>query len=324
MIGVLEAGRWMPLSIVEEDGRIAVSSPYHPNFPARARSLGGSWDAARRVWVFDLRDHDRVKSLCSEIYGTDAMAYGAGGTAPFANAVGRGGARNEFADGAAAVPHYYGHRNRLRQRLVDAGAENLPDYELLEMLLFAANRRGDVKPLAKALLAQFGGFAELLSADPDALAAAGLGLAGIAALKSVREAALRLMRAELQEQPVINTWDKLIDYCTAQVAHNKVEEFHILFLDRKNVLLKHERQQRGTVDHTPVYTREVVKRALELGASALILVHNHPSGDPTPSKADIAVTQDIKKAAAPLGVVLHDHVIIGRNRHTSLRDLGLI
>ena len=221
-------------------------------------------------------------------------------------------------------PHYYGHRERLRQRLIDAGAENLPDYELLEVILFVSNPRGDVKPLAKELLEQFGGFAELLSADPDALAAAGLGLAGIAAIKSVREAALRLMRAELRDRPVVNSWDKLIDYCSAQVAHNKVEEFHILFLDRKNVLLKHERQQRGTVDHTPVYPREVVKRALELGAAALILVHNHPSGDPTPSKADITVTQDIKKAAAPLGVVLHDHLIIGHNSHTSLRDLKLI
>jgi DNA repair protein RadC len=230
----------------------------------------------------------------------------------------------QLAEAANDAPHYYGHRERLRQRLIDSGAENLPDYELLEVMLFVSNPRGDVKPLAKDLLEQFGGFAALMSADPEALAVAGLGLAGIAAIKSVREAALRLMRAELQQQPVVNSWDKLIDYCNAQIAHNKVEEFHILFLDRKNVLLKHERQQRGTVDHTPVYTREVVKRALELGASALILVHNHPSGDPTPSKADIAVTQDIKKAAAPLGVVLHDHVIIGRNRHTSLRDLGLI
>ncbi len=307
----------MPLSIVEQDGRIAVKSPYHPNFPARARGLGGTWDAARRVWVFDASEEDRVKSLCREIYGTDGKDYG---TLP--EVTGHG--RNQFAEAPPAAPHYHGHRNRLRQRLVDAGAESLPDYELLEVLLFVASSRGDVKPLAKALIEHFGGFAEAMSADFDALAAAGLNLAGIAALKSVREASLRLMRAELQQQPVVNTWDKLIDYCTAQVAHNKVEEFHILFLDRKNVLLKHERQQKGTVDHTPVYTREVVKRALELGASALILVHNHPSGDPTPSKADIAVTQDIKKAAAPLGVVLHDHVIIGRNRHTSLRDLGLI
>ena len=143
------------------------------------------------------------------------------------------------------------------------------------MILFAANPRTDMKPLAKSLLARFGGFAELLSAEPDALTGAGLGPAGIAALKAGREAALRAMHSELVERPVVNSWEKLIDYCTAHIAHRKVEEFHILFLDRKNALIKHERQQRGTVDHTPVYTREVVKRALELGASALILVHNH-------------------------------------------------
>jgi DNA repair protein RadC len=307
----------MPVSIVEQDGRLAVSSPYHPNFPARARLLGGEWNAARHVWIFDACEDDRVRSLCREIYGTD----GADGMAPLPSAVGYG--RNEFSEGAA-VPHYFGHRQRLRERLIDSGAESLPDYELLEVILFAARGRGDVKPVAKALLGHFGGFAEMMSAEPDALAAAGLNLAGIAAIKAAREAALRLMRAELQQRPVVNSWDKLIDYCSAQVAHGKVEEFHILFLDRKNVLIKDERQQRGTVDHTPVYPREVVKRALELGASAMILVHNHPSGDPTPSKADIAVTQDIKKAAAPLGVVLHDHVIIGRNRHTSLRELGEI
>ena len=310
----------MPLSIIEEeDGRIAVSSPYHPNFPARARSLGGIWNAARRVWVFDAADHHRVRSLCREIYGTE---NGEAGTAPFPLAAAHG--RNEFAESETSVPHYYGHRRRLRERMIAAGAESLPDYELLEMLLFAANPQGDVKPAAKALLAHFGGFGKVMSADPDALSEAGLGLAGIAAIKSVREAALRLMRLELQERPVVNSWDKLIDYCNAQVAHNQVEEFHILFLDRKNVLIKHERQQRGTIDHTPVYPREVVKRALDLGAAAMILVHNHPSGDPTPSKADIAVTQDIKKAAAPLGVVLHDHIIIGRNGHTSFRDLELI
>ena len=132
------------------------------------------------------------------------------------------------------------------------------------------------------------------------------------------------MRSDLQERPVVGSWDKLIEYCTAYIAHGKVEEFHILFLDRKNVLIKHEQQQRGTIDHTPVYPREVVKRALELQASALILVHNHPSGDPTPSTADIAVTRDIVKAAQPLGVTVYDHLIIGRGRHVSLRDLGLI
>jgi DNA repair protein RadC len=229
-----------------------------------------------------------------------------------------------LAEGSDDAPHYHGHRERLRDRLVKSGAHSLPDYELLEVILFAANPRADVKPLAKDLLDRFGGFAELLSAEPEALAGAGLGLAGIAALKAAREAALRVMKSELRQRPVVNSWDKLIDYCTAHIAHGKVEEFHILFLDRKNVLMEHERQQRGTVDHTPVYTREVLKRALELGASALILVHNHPSGDPTPSKADIAVTKDIAKAAAPLGVTVHDHLIIGRGRHTSLRDLGLM
>ena len=208
--------------------------------------------------------------------------------------------------------------------MMASGPESLPDYELLEMLLFAAQQRGDVKPVANALFAKFGNFAAVMAAEPDALTEAGLNLAGITAIEASREAASRLMRGELQERPVVNSWDKLIDYCSGQVAHNKVEEFHILFLDHKNVLLKHERQQRGTVDHTPVYPREVVKRALDLGASALILVHNHPSGDPTPSKADIAVTQDIKKAAAPLGVTLHDHLIIAHNRHISFRDLGLI
>lgn len=302
----------MPLVIVEEaDGRIALSGPYHPKFPAGARSLGGVWNAARRVWLFDAADGDRVRSLCHQLYGTEV----------FETPVRQGG--SGFAE-VTDVPHYYGHRRRLRERMIAAGAESLPDYELLELLLFAANPQGDVKPTAKSLLAHFGGFGEVLSAEPDALSQAGLGLAGIAAVKSVREAALRLMRLELQDRPVIGSWDKLIDYCNAEIARSKVEEFHVLFLDRRNGLIKHERQQRGTIDHTPVYPREVVKRALDLGASALILLHNHPSGDPTPSKADITVTQDIKKAAAPLGVILHDHLIIARGGHVSLRDLGEI
>ena len=312
----------MALSIVEqEDGRIAVSSPYHPNFPARARSLGGIWDAARRVWVFDAGDHDRVRSLCREIYGTDGPEMARrDGSVPERRTARQERVRRRGERRAALLrPPPQAARADDRRR----GREPAR-LRALEMLLFAANPQGDVKPTAKSLLAHFGGFGEVMSAEPDALSEAGLGLAGIAAIKSVREAALRLMRLELQERPVVGSWDKLIDYCTAQIVHNKVEEFHILFLDRKNVLIKHERQQRGTVDHTPVYPREVVKRALDLGASALILVHNHPSGDPTPSKADIAVTQDIKKAAAPLGVVLHDHIIIGRNGHTSLRELGEI
>src|SRR5215471_16761676 len=225
-VGARNTGRWMPVSLVEQDGRIAVSSPYHPHFPAKARSLGGVWDAARRVWLFDAADHERVRALCREVYGSDGQENGKDAAAPFPDAVARGG--NEFAEGTPPVPHYYGHRRRLRERLISAGAENLPDYELLEMLLFAANPQGDMKPVAKALLAHFGGFGQVMSADPDALSKAGLGLAGIAAIKSVREAALRLIRLELQERPVVGSWDKLIDFCNAHIAHNKVEEFHIL------------------------------------------------------------------------------------------------
>src|SRR5712691_3492637 len=178
-----------------------------------------------------------------------------------------------LADAGGAMPHFYGHRQRLRQRLIAAGADNLPDYELLELLLFAGNPRGDTKPLAKELIDRFGSFAEVLSADTDdLLSVPGLGEAGVAALKSVREAALRLMREGLRERPPLGSWDRLIDYCPAHIAYGQVEEFHLLFLDRKNMLIAHERQQRGTIDHTPVYPREVVKRALELSASALILV----------------------------------------------------
>jgi DNA repair protein RadC len=236
---------------------------------------------------------------------------------------------SELADAVDFKPHYLGHRGRLQERLLIAGAEALPDYEILEMLLAASNPRGDTKPLAKGLIDHFGSFAAVLSAAPEAIRSVkadgrGLGNAGIAMLKAVREAALRLSKSELKTADVIGSWDKLIDYCKANIAHGAVEEFHLLFLDRRNALITHERQQRGTIDHTPVYPREVVKRALELNASALILVHNHPSGDPTPSKADIEVTRDIIKAAGPVGVTVHDHLIIGRGRHTSLRDLGLL
>jgi DNA repair protein RadC len=218
----------------------------------------------------------------------------------------------------------YERRQRLRQCLIKAGAENLPDYELLQVMLFTSNPHADVEALVGELLDRFGSLAEVMSADPEALAAAGLSLPAIAGVKFVREVALRFFRADLYQRPVVASWDKLIEYCNAQVAYSKIEEFHILFLDRKNALIKDERQQRGTIDHTPVYTREVIKRALELGASALILVHNHPSGDPTPSQTDITVTKGIAKAAAVFDIAVHDHVIIGRGRHISFRDLGLM
>ena len=222
------------------------------------------------------------------------------------------------------IRHTFERRLRLRQCLIEAGAESLPDYELLQVILFTSNPHADVEALVGELLDRFGSLGEVLSAETNALAAAGLSLPAIAGVKFVREVALRFLRGALHHRPVIESWDKLIDYCTAQIAYSKIEEFHVLFLDRKNALINDERQQRGTIDNTPVYPREVIKRALELGAAALILVHNHPSGDPTPSAADIAVTNDIIKIAASLGITVHDHLIIGRGGHTSLRDLGLI
>lgn len=236
----------------------------------------------------------------------------------------RSGTRAAAAE-PASKPHYHGHRTRLRRRMLEQGPSALADYELLEMLLFAANPRGDTKPLAKQLLARFGSLARVLSATPAELAKVkGLGETGVAALTVVPEAARRLALEQAQDQPVIASWQKLLDYCRIALAHERVECFHVLFLDRKNKLIADERQQRGTVDHTPVYPREVVKRALELGASAVILVHNHPSGDPTPSQADIAMTEAVVEAAAKLDIRVHDHVVIGREGHASFRSLGLL
>lgn len=218
-----------------------------------------------------------------------------------------------------------GHRQRLRRRFLAAGAGALADYELLEMLLFLAKPRGDVKPLAKRLIARFGSFAEAISADPSELARIdGMGEASIAALKTAKAAADRLLGAPLLNRPLLSGWRQLLDYCHVAMAHDPVEVVRVLYLDRKNRLIQDELQARGTVDHTPLYPREVVKRALELGASALIVVHNHPSGDPTPSRADISVTNQLKDAAATLGIVLHDHLIVARQGHTSFRAQGLL
>jgi DNA repair protein RadC len=229
------------------------------------------------------------------------------------------------APSAVPRPDYLGHRERLRERLLEAGAAALQDHELLEFLLFGARPRGDTKPLAKALLKRFGGLAGVLGADKHALlGVTGMGEASAAMLMAVRAAAVRFLRAEVAERPVIGSWQALLDYLTAAAGFAEREEFHLLFLDRKNALIADEAQQHGTVDHTPVYPREVVKRALELGASALIMVHNHPSGDTTPSKADIEMTRMVQKALAAVGIALHDHVVIGRGRHSSFRTLGLM
>ena len=226
---------------------------------------------------------------------------------------------------AAAKPHYLGHRERLRRRFRDAGADALPDYELLELILFRAVPRRDTKPLANAILAQFGTFAEALNAPEERLKEVpGLGEAAITEIKLVRAAALRLVRGEVLERPVLASWSQVLDYCRASMGFEAKEQFRILFLDKRNQIIADEVQQKGTVDHTPVYVREVVKRALELSATAIVLVHNHPSGDPTPSRADIEMTKQIVSSAKNLGIVVHDHIIVGKQGHASFRGLGLI
>lgn len=228
----------------------------------------------------------------------------------------------EDADNA---PHYLEHRRRLRARFLDGGADAMPDYELMELVLFAAIPRRDVKPLAKALIDRFGGFADAIAAPRERLMeVAGVGESAVALLKVVEAAALRLAKTRLIGKPALSSWTALLDYCAAALARSPQEEFRVLFLDRKNVLIADEVQATGTVDHAPVYPREIVKRALELSASALILVHNHPSGDPTPSRADIEMTREIAEAAKALRIAVHDHLIVGRGGTASFKSLGLL
>jgi DNA repair protein RadC len=218
-----------------------------------------------------------------------------------------------------------GHRSRMRQKLIEAGPGALLDHELLEMVLFLALPRRDTKPIARALLGRFGSFADAVSAPAQELRGIeGLGEAGVAALRIVQAAALRLALGEVRELPVLDNWQKLLDYLHAALARERVEQFRVLFLDARNRLIADEAQARGTVNHTPVYPREVVKRALELNATAIVLVHNHPSGDPAPSRADIEMTREVGLAAGALGIVLHDHVIIGLGAHVSFRREKLL
>ncbi len=226
---------------------------------------------------------------------------------------------------AEAPPHYYGHRERLRDRFREAGAEALSDYELLELVLFRALPRRDVKPLAKQLIATFGSFAEAISAPVARLSGVkGLGDAAITELKLVQAAASRLVRGAVKKRPVLSSWSAVLDYCRTAQAFADREQFRVLFLDKRNQLIVDELQQVGTIDHTPVYPREVVKRALELSATSIILVHNHPSGDPTPSRADIQMTQQIVEVAKPLGISVHDHIIVGKEGHASFKGMRLI
>jgi len=226
---------------------------------------------------------------------------------------------------ADKAAHYHGHRRRLRQRFLAAGSEAISDYEMLELILFRAIPQRDVKPLAKDLLATFGSFSEVIAAPVERLKEVdGLGEAAITELKIVQAAANRLVRGEVKQRQVLSSWSNVLDYCRAAMAFESKEHFRILFLDKGNHLIADEQHQTGTVDHTPVYPREVVKRALELSATAVILVHNHPSGDPTPSRADIDMTRAIVEVARPLGISVHDHLIVGKDGHASLKALKLM
>jgi DNA repair protein RadC len=226
---------------------------------------------------------------------------------------------------AAPAPANEGHRQRLKARFAGAGPESLADYELLELVLFSAIPRRDTKPLAKRLLDRFGSFSEVVNAAPERLKEVdGVGDAVVMQLKVTRAAALRLLRTDVMQRPILGTWNAVLDYCRAAMGFEAREQFRILFLDKKNRLIADEVQQVGTVDHTPVYVREVVKRALEHSACALVLVHNHPSGDPAPSRADVDMTRQIVEAARPLGIAIHDHIIVGKQGHASLKAMKLL
>ena len=223
------------------------------------------------------------------------------------------------------APHYHGHRMRLRERFHGAGPDALSDYELLEMVLFRSLPRGDTKPLAKILIRKFGSFAEVIHAPETRLREVdGVGDATVTNLKLIAAAASRIAKGQLKQRAMLSSWNDVIDYCRTSMAFADKDQFRLLFLDKRNQLIADEVQQVGTVDHTPVYPREVIKRSLELSATAILLVHNHPSGDPTPSQADIQMTKAIIDIAAPLGISVHDHIIVGKNGHSSLKGMKLI
>lgn len=297
LLALLAAG--LRLQSVRELWRVSGNTLPHR---ALLREAGGSWNKLDQCWEFS---------------GQDPSVKLAAGIA-VAPAGHNSGERQ------AEQPHYHGHRGRVRERVLKAGVEPLADYELLELLLFYSIDRVDTKPLAKKLIERFGTLGDIFAAEPAQLREFEIDQRTLIHFKAMREVGRRLAERKVKDMPVLTNWQQLIDYCHAALAHEKTEQFRILFLDRKNVLIADEVQQRGTIDHTPVYPREVVKRALEHNAAALILVHNHPSGDPKPSREDIDMTREIKAAAAALGVSIHDHLVIGRKGHASFRSLGLL
>jgi len=269
------------------------------------REAGGTWNRLDQCWDFVGEDPTARLAAALEAAPSPATGHNSGET-------------------EAPKPHYHGHRGRVRERVMKAGVELLADYELLELLLFYSIERIDTKPMAKALLERFGTLGDVFAAEPAQLREFEIDQRTLVHFKAMREVGRRLAERKVKDMPVLTNWQQLIDYCHAALAHEKTEQFRILFLDRKNVLIADEVQQRGTIDHTPVYPREVVKRALALNAAALILVHNHPSGDPKPSRDDIEMTREIKTASEALGITIHDHLVIGRKGHASFRSLGLL
>lgn len=268
------------------------------------RDSGGTWNKLDQCWEFT--GDDPTAKLAAALEALPPASGHNSGEPP------------------ADKPHYWGHRGRVRERVLKGGIEPLADYELLELLLFYAIERVDTKPLAKKLLERFGTLGDVFAAEPAQLREFEIDQRTLVMFKALRETGRRLAERKVKDMPVLTNWQQLLDYCHAALAHEKTEQFRILFLDRKNVLIADEVQQRGTIDHTPVYPREVIKRALELGAAALILVHNHPSGDPKPSRDDIEMTREVKAAAEALGISVHDHLVIGRKGHSSFRSLGLL
>ncbi len=269
-----------------------------------------------------MAERDRAAISCAaRLQGGETSIMGSEGSGKPAKQAGQG----SFFEAPQPIDHRAGHRQRLRERFREGGPDAVPDYELLEMILFRVYPRGDTKPIAKRLLAAFGTFSETINASPHRLLEVeGVGQRAVDELKLIRAAAARLVRREITAKPALSSWASVLDYLRIAQGYENIEQFRILFLDKKNNLIADEVQGRGTIDHTPVYVREVVKRALELSATALILVHNHPSGDPTPSRADIDMTKMIVEAAKPLGIAIHDHIIVGREGHASFRALRLI
>lgn len=269
------------------------------------------------------RDAKQVPSTGADLLGGFADVN-AGGQVPAATVTPKLDSKGRPIAGEA-IPSKAGHRQRLRDRFAKGGTDAVHDYELLELILFRAIPRRDVKDLAKELIGRFGSFSEVIHAPEHLLREVSqVGDAVVFELKLVRAASLQMMREEVIDKPILSSWAQVLDYCRASMGYETREQFRILFLDKKNKLIADEVQGQGTVDHTPVYIREVVKRALELSATALVLVHNHPSGDTKPSRADIDMTRMIETAAKPLGITLHDHIIVGRGAHFSFKSEKLV